>query len=950
MSHRSFPRGLLTPCLVLASLGLLASGRAAAADRAPPESKPRPVPFTLPIAGMRAVEDDNDRVSGLAMWVEGGTWPALSMLGHPFSIYGAMGRGGDFPYNGLGPIAMPLGAMRMDGAGVLADQDANAVSNTLTYRDDSQHTMKVTLTRLSPAILVEAAGAPLELFAAPRGSMHPKLDLTKPLTWDEAHQVMVPLRPDQAGPFAPIKFPPTAGLVKPLRWAVPRADGTIQTGVMDHQPTMTFPFLDWHARFTPVASQAPDACSMPPVAGLGQRWLLLWYGSGSPILTTKVPCVFTGGIHFSALEPANISSVYQGDVPLLFVFDQDPQAIAMKPGDDGNQFTISFAGGSGKFAMVPLFGHDIQAASVTEGWIKDFPSEIAQRCDAWAKRLGEFPVNEQETTTYDAKADRVTCAEQFSYVELRPGGTKTALMRPMLALSVQQRIPAIIAPPSEDLRYATQFGPLLAIAGDRYQWSVDGLGRYVDEQQAIAPGTAESAELEAELASEVDKMLAAGHLAPWVTGVGRFCANTYYVSGKNPADVLYCCAELLPVLPPELQAKVVAYMKSEAAAYPPDQLKQLKVEDGARREFFQIPKGALKDFNWSMGTNVSTSDEWFEPTPSLFRAYAMARYYRATGERPGADAVSFWRGKMQETLADREWDTLGWFWGKYTVNGSGTSTAPASQIAETRRRAYAQWTLRAAHRDLAGLIGYLRICQSAGEPAEPEAWGQVARLLVLRCSMARYGRYLLESGLYRHPGTPQAAPYSCLDQVIASPNRMSAHPDLAKELGRSWDFGQPECHVEQVSEVTQHEVTMTYGASPIEAGWVWGFNNYINIGGARYQKTFLDLMPEVARIMADWGLREDAAMYLRHYAQLQAVWYKAHAENLQLCMGEGPGILPDDADQLFMAHAWIAGTPPSTLRGFIDVPWAAVGDFSYLHKLAETIKAYRGVSWAGGKQ
>ncbi len=951
MINRSSLRAVALQCLALASIAAITTSLAEAADQAPAQSKPRPLPFALPIAGMRAIEDDRYRVSGLAMSLEGGTWPTLSMLGHPFSIYGALGRSGDCPYDGMGPIAMPLGAVRMDGDGRLADQDVNAVSNTLTYSDDLQHTLKVTLTRLSPAILFEAAGGALELFAAPRGSMHPHQDLTKPATWDEAHQVMVPLRPDQAGPFAPVRFPPTAGLVKPLRWAVPRADGTILTGVMVHQPTLTFPFLDWHARFTPVPSLAPEACTMPPVAGLGQRWLLVWYGSGSPILSSKVPAVFTGGVHFGPFEPANLSSVYQGDVPLLLVFDQDPQSITMRQGPDGNQLSVAFAGGSGKFTMLPLFGHDIQAAAVTERWIKDFPAEIAQRCDAWAKRLCSFPQGEQETTTYDAKSDRITCSEQFSYIELRPGGTKTALMRPMLALSVQQRIPAIVAPPCEDLHYATQFGPLLAMAGDRYQWSVDGVGRYVDGQPAFGPGTAESADLEAELSTEVDKMLKAGHLAPWVTGVGHLFSDSYTVCDKNPADVLYCCAEILPVLPQALQDRVLDYMKSEETENPPDQLLQLKVEDGARREFFLMPRGELHEFDWPLGRNPS-SDEWYEPTPSLFRAYAMARYYRAIGDRPGADAVAFWRGKVQESLADREWDTLGWFWGKYAVNRPGEQTAPPSQVADARRRDYSQFTLRAAHRDLAGLIGYLRICQAAGVAPEAEAWGQVARLLVLRCSLARYGRYLIESGLYRHPGTPQAAPFSCVDQLIASPNRMSAHPDLAHELGRAWDFGQPENHVEQVSEVNQHEVTMTYGASPVMTGWYYGFNNPYggSVQAMGYQNTFFDVVPEVGRIMADWGLGEDAAQYLRHYAQIQAVWYKAHAENLQFCTGEAACIRPNDAYQLFMAHAWIAGTSPSTLRGYIDIPWTAVGDFYYLHKLAEAIKACRGVSWSGGNQ
>jgi hypothetical protein len=946
MSPPSSVRSLLLVCLGLAPLASILAGNAAAADAPRADAPPRALPVTIPVAGMRAVPEDNNRVSGLALTVEGGDWPALTMLGHPFSILGALGKPTDHPFNGLGPVPMPLGAVRMDGDGRLADQQVNSVSNTLTYGDDHQHSVKLTMTRLSPAVLIEAVGDALELFAAPRGSMQLPQDPAKLATWDEARQAMVPLRPDQAGPFAPVRFPPAPGLVKPLRWAVPRADGTIQTGVMAHQPSLAFPFLDWHVRFAPVASLAPDACTMPPVAGLGQRWLLLWYGSGSPILSSKVPAVLTGGMHFSVLNPANQSSLYQGDVPLLLVFGRDPRSIDLREGADGSQLLVSFADQAGTVAMVPLFGHDIPPAATTEQWLKDFPAEIARRCDGWAKRLGAFPVDAHEVPSYDAKADRITCDETFDYVDVRPGAARTALLRPMLALSAQQKLPAISTPASEDLQYATQFGPLLALPGDRYRWSVDGVGRYVSGQPTVGPGTAETAELEAELSAAVDQVLTSGHLAPWVTGVGGLFEDSFFVYGRDPAEVLYGLSEILPVLPRAQQDRVREYMTKEEASYPPDQVTHLTVGEGARREYFMIPKDSLTPFETPSG-KFSGKDEWYEAAPSLFRAYAMAQYYRASGTRPPAESVAFWRSRMKESLEDRQWDTMGWYWGKYAVNRSNDAQAPKGLIAESRRRCYSQFTLRAVHRDLAGLIGYLRICQAAGVPAEPEAWGQVAKLLALRCSLARYGRYLLESGLYRHPGIAQSAPYSCLATLLASKDRMEDHPDLAHELALSADFSKPDNHYEQVSEVDQHEVTMTYGASTTMTGWYFGFNN--PYGGSMiamgYQNTFLDLVPEVGRMMADMGLQEDVAGYLRHYARIQSVWYKAHAENIQFCTGEAAGIMPNDSYQLFMAHAWIARTPPATLRGYVDIPWTRFGDFFYLHKLAETIKAYRGESW-----
>ena len=43
------------------------------------------------------------------------------------------------------------------------------------------------------------------------------------------------------------------------------------------------------------------------------------------------------------------------------------------------------------------------------------------------------------------------------------------------------------------------------------------------------------------------------------------------------------------------------------------------------------------------------------------------------------------------------------------------------------------------------------------------------------------------------------------------------------------------------------------------------------------------------------------------------------------------------------------GEPPETLARFLDVPWMARGDLYYIHKLAETILAYRGLRWHTGE-
>jgi hypothetical protein len=37
--------------------------------------------------------------------------------------------------------------------------------------------------------------------------------------------------------------------------------------------------------------------------------------------------------------------------------------------------------------------------------------------------------------------------------------------------------------------------------------------------------------------------------------------------------------------------------------------------------------------------------------------------------------------------------------------------------------------------------------------------------------------------------------------------------------------------------------------------------------------------------------------------------------------------------------------PPEKLSRYVDIPWMERGDLYDIHKLAETIRAYRGVKW-----
>lgn len=217
-----------------------------------------------------------------------------------------------------------------------------------------------------------------------------------------------------------------------------------------------------------------------------------------------------------------------------------------------------------------------------------------------------------------------------------------------------------------------------------------------------------------------------------------------------------------------------------------------------------------------------------------------------------------------------------------------------------------------AHRDLAGLIGFLRVCRQAGSAGPEEAWGQLARLAALRFGMARYGRYQASSGIVGMPADPAAA----------------------KELLRWGDLSRPENYIHvNVAQIDQQRVRICDGVRPVDT----------DTGG--FHLTFMEMVPEVGRMLRDWGLADDVKRYLDFWSMRHPNWFNAYADARR--GHEVRYTYASDSHQLFMAHAWIAGTAPQALERYIDVPWALLGDLYHMHKLAETIKAHRALR---GKQ
>ena len=862
---------------VIALTVMLASGvsHAAPARRAP-----------SPLTGMAGDLEDYGRVAGLAFTVEDAGWPTLSMLGHAQSVLGAL-RGSEARAGHLTPVPVSLGCISLGTGGRLTEQQINEVSNTMTFAGEGGAKLKLTVTRLSPAVLLQSDAARVELFAPEQKTVHDT----------------------PAG-----TVPPAPGAVKPLRWATPGPDGQVLTGVLGSQPLQELPFQLWENRFERAESQAADRIGTPPV-GSGQPWLLLWYGSDSPLVSPGGLRALVSGPYYPRFT-ANQLSVRQVDAPILLVFENAPKSVSLEKADDAQRLLISFDGRQmGKAAILPLYGHVLPPSAETEPWLADFPEAVKARCDGWAARLGRLTVDVKETVARDAETGRVTFTEEFDYVTLRADAEFFAPVPAMLALAFQQGLPVEFSAAPVDAQLPTQFGPTMFVPGKRYSWSLDGLGRAVSDRQIVGPADPRAAELARELAAEVDKVLTAGHLVPMIqVRQAPYLPQWGTVYWKDPSETLYLLAEVLPLLPAGAQAKLRGYLKKEYETYRPDKVVRLSMRDGERREWCDMPGSVIRYYTRHLGGSPYSA-EFLETEPSLYRAYGVARYCDATGEKPTAEVLDFWRDAMRESLRGRQWDTLGWFRGKYArKRGQNADRLPW-------RLRYYQHTLRCAHRDMAGIIGYLRLCRMSGRSVEQDAWGQLARLTALRFALARYGRYVAASGLFKMPENPEAA----------------------AGLQESADYSKPENHAEQVLHVDQFCVTLPFGGAKAYGVFSSSWGRQLH-----YYPTFVDMAPEVGRLMADLGLVEDARRYLSHFEQMQGNWFMAFADNNPV--GTEQALMTAyDSHSMFMAHAWIAGTPPEELERYIHVPWAARGDLFYMHKLGETIKAYRGVKWSDGE-
>jgi len=455
---------------------------------------------------------------------------------------------------------------------------------------------------------------------------------------------------------------------------------------------------------------------------------------------------------------------------------------------------------------------------------------------------------------------------------------------------------------------STEFGPYHGIENaDTYSWQVSGLNRYVDAEGLIVNTGQAPTELEQELASEVQKIIDAGHLAPWVF-LDAIPVRTHHgdLYWANPADTLHHLVEVADAIDDvDLKEDLIDYIRSERTAYPPEDVFNLDPTEGKiRGPFSYLGSDTLYYWDENGEPHLTREDAFLKDVP-LVTFHALARYHNLTDEVLPTQTWQKASEALDRDMREQDWATFYWFKGF-----------------EDRRVAVVN-----ANRHFAGLVGFVKLSKVA-QDTEAEALGRalLAKAAVLRLGVAKYPRYLYAANLVELPPEPDW-------QVSYTAGKWRGYIF-------NYDWTGPYDDARQVATLDQFGVFLFDHSGFMEPGT--GYRDYAKGPCSAHLTAFRDVTPELARFLTDFA-QEDVEIYIDKVEALFPHWYVAFAEGM---LGAEHNVnYPVDSFQIFMAKALIQEETPQKLATYLDIPWLQEGDLFYLHKLAETIKAYRGVIW-----
>ena len=813
-----------------------------------------------------------------------------------------------------------IGLVRPGNAALKLDDSTSSwatVQSSFTYQEDGKpQTFRVWVTRLSPAVVFELTGKELRLFQGARVSRFARSDAD----WVPADQRL--------------SVPPP----------VPR-----------------------HFATRAAVRSAEEVGGLDASAG----WLLAWYGAGSRIRAE-----------------ADIGHrTIAVDCPVLLVFSRPPSRLAA--GADG--LAAAFAGeGAARVALLPLLGerlpkaipgekpkpypafvgafranHEFQFADLppTEAWTEGLPQEVARQCEWWAERLREVPIGVAEAYSYAPAADTLSVRGKVEFLKLAEGGRRFAPLPPMLAVAARRNFALLSVegtPVSSPL--ATKWGPYVGFEGadaaaeaaearlrpqtgerpartaasdaggsPSYAWSVKGMGRYAFETRATGAGK-EPEEVRRAFEREVAKVTEAGILAPWypILSVGGFGARASRAQNEGhrllwgiPGENLYYIGQCMDLAAPGQRAKLLELANAWEAKYPSEKVAHMPATADAPREHYlatihRVRQWPVQELNFHYLNKVLPCEA----------EYYLAEYHRTTGQKPTALPAI-----LEPYLIRSDWASLGLLRGAKTLfkNDKGRDTFD---------RDYGKGGVDDVNRLFAGLVGRIRLATMMGDAAEVErGMYYLARTVVLRFALEQW-KHVLHEDKFLGLRPADAPPRSFFGTGLHTFGRKS--PDDGGGSGRA-----PGPNAPALPGNAEHSASGQSLAALVVAEMdeflLTMRECYVHVHWHPHRLiAYLNLVPELGRFLHG-HLKAEVGHYVRIVEESNPEWYTPYAD-CTLAF-ETYSLHPADSYQVFLARAWVTGDPPETLWKYADLPWVGRGDWFYIHKLAETIRAYRGVKW-----
>jgi len=677
-----------------------------------------------------------------------------------------------------------------------------------------------------------------------------------------------------------------------------------QTGLNDKLAPASPKWVAFSSGGTPQT----DALTSSPTSlpGLDNNWLLVWFGTNSYFDDTMIPYPYPFpqsppnccNLNTGSIPYANI---YQADAPLLVHFQTNPTAISQSP---NGGIDLTFNTTPGDLTIMPLYGRLHPNAATTDAWgAAGLPSDALQRIAFWTSHLCSFPQTAAEGYSYASSTDTTTISENVTYVPAcgASPGIQLAPLPPMLAVARAQ-LPITFSGPVVDANLPTDFGPLQGIENTTsYTWSMTGLGVFQQDERTLGTSPVPS-DIMTLLVSQVNQIVQAGHFEPWFVP-GKMPRQPYTgdLYFDNPADTLAILADIIPVLPDPQKTNLISYLRSERANYPPETVYSLPMGQGTPRSGFALPDQAAPGGDLYAVLPSNRPDVFLTRVP-LYNFYALARYYDITGDTIPTSVLTAAQSVLNTDMPNHDWATGSWFYGF-----GDRKTAVEN-----------------ANRFLDGAIGLARLSQASGDSATHTlAMGILLRATVLRVGMAHYPRWLYSVGLVSLPNDPNWQPKALAGSWIGK---------LA-----NYGWSGPGDDARQVVVLDQFGLLLHDSAGYSTGSGVYSSQTPGTMYA--YLPAFRDLVPESAAILRDYA-KSDVDIPIAKYTAEMPAWYAAFSETP---LGDEHGIAyPIDAYSLFMAKTWIDGETPNNLAHYADVPWLSNGgDFFYVAKLAETVRAYQ---------